>query len=183
MEKNNVIILLISSVFGAFWRRWLGTSTKESRIFKILALYSFVLILYVLFDLLHKNWYSWFCFAWVSTWFMLFWNISHGDYFCVNDTDVDESRLKWVDWCLKKIYGEENYYNFKGNVTGMWIRYTVPAIFCSIFMPFHWFWIAGTFVSFLYGLCGKLFPKKPYTEYAEYLSGFTSFFWFALCLI
>lgn len=183
MKKNNVIILLISSMFGAFWRRWLGTSTKESRFFKILALYAFVFILYVLFDFLHKNWYSWFCFAWVSTWFMLFFNLSHRDYFKVNDRSPDEARLKWVDWCLKKIYGEGNYYNFKGNVTGMFIRYTVPAILCSLFMPTYWFCLGGIIVAFCYGLCGRLFPDKPYTEYAEYTAGSLSFGLFYLALL
>lgn len=183
MKDKKSLILIVCSLFGAFWRRWLGTSTKISRFFKILVLYVFCFICYFYLDLLDYSVKSWIVFAWVSTWFMLFWNMSHGDYFGVNDTSQDEARLKWVDWLLKKIYGEGNYYNFKGNVTGMFIRYTVPAVLCCLLMPHHWFCLGGLIAAFCYGLCGKLFPKKAYTEYAEYMTGALSFGLFFVCLL
>lgn len=172
------LFLLFSVIFGAFWRRWLGTTTKISRIWKILVLYAFVFSVYLFF-----NCFEWFNYIWVSCWFMAFWNMSHGDYFAVNDTSPDEARLKWVDWCLRLIYGKGNYYNFKGNVTGLFIRYTVPAILCAIFMPTWWFCLGGLIVAFVYGACGKLFPDKSYTEYAEYIAGGSCFGLFVLCFM
>lgn len=185
MNKKSLYWLVLPIIaFGSWWRRWLGTGTDKTchRIWKILLLYAFVLLCYFLLGLLGSV-KDWICYAWVSTWFMAFWNMSHGDYFAVNDTSPDEARLKWVDWCLRLIYGKDNYYNFKGNVTGLFIRYTVPAVLCALFMPEWYFCFAGLIVAFDYGICGKMFPDKPYTEYAEYLAGGMCFGLFYLSLI
>jgi hypothetical protein len=107
--------------------------------------------------------------------FMRFWNHSHGDYFKVNDESKDEGRVKWLDWLLSKIYGKDNYYNFKGNLTGLIIGYSVYSIPVGIILHSILFCFAGAFLGFFYGLMGKVFPDKYYTKYGEYLSGLIVF--------
>lgn len=102
----------------------------------------------------------------------LFWARSHGDYFFVTSTEKDEGRVKWIDSVLRKIYGEGGYYNFKGNATGMLLRYEAPSILISLILFNFWFLLAGLSVTACYCVCGLLFPKKPYTSYSEYLAGF-----------
>lgn len=106
-----------------------------------------------------------------------------GDYFKVNDTSKDEARSKWVDWFLQKIFGKDGYYHFWGNVTGLFLGYTAPAIGCAYFIGNWWFSIAGFLVALTYGSMGKIFPNKCYTKYAEYMSGFLVFALLTICIL
>ena len=177
----------MSELWLAFWtlvgipfRRWLGGGLFEcSRIWKLLFLALCVFCMYLTSHQLDfKSWWSWFCMIWAYLWFMRFNNHTHGDYFDVNSEKPDEERSWWVGKVLKKLFGKGQYYNYWGNVVGLMLGYTVPALFASIFMPHHFFWIAGPIVALVYGIMGKLFPNKPFTEYAEWFNGPIMFFIF-----
>ena len=106
----------------------------------------------------------------------LMWSRSHGDYFSIFSTAPDEGRIKWIDWVLKKIYGVGGYYNFKGNFTGMLLRYTAPAILLSIIVLSPYFWICGLLVPVIYTVCWWLYDrgvyKLPAYHVAEAIMGF-----------
>lgn len=111
--------------------------------------------------------------------FAIHWAVGHGDYFYVYDTEADEARIKWIDWVLRKIYGENGYYNFKGNVTGMFLRYTSTAILVSVCLPNAWFILAGALTALVYALLGKSDKAIPYSEY---LAGAVNFVLLYLCI-
>ena len=92
----------------------------------------------------------------------LMWSRSHGDYFSIFSTAPDEGRIKWIDWALKKIYGAGNYYNFKGNFTGMLLRYTAPAILLSIIVLNPYLWLCGPVVPVVYTICWWVYDKGVY---------------------
>lgn len=92
----------------------------------------------------------------------LMWSRSHGDYFSIFSTAPDEGRIKWIDWVLKKIYGVGGYYNFKGNFTGMLLRYTAPAILLSIIVLNPILWMCGLIVPIIYTVCWWLYDKGVY---------------------
>lgn len=106
----------------------------------------------------------------------LFWSRSHGDYFSIFSTAPDEGRIKWIDWTLKKLYGEGGYYNFKGNFTGMLLRYTAPAILLSVIIFSPFFWACGLLVPVVYTVCWWLYDKGAYKvpayHVAEAVAGF-----------
>ena len=80
--------------------------------------------------------------------------------------------MVWASGILKLIYGKGGYYNFAGNFTGLMLGYLVPAIFASLTMGSHYFWIAGFTAPIVYSVC--CFCLKSIggqTEYAEYLHG------------
>lgn len=179
-----LIFCVLFSIMGSFWRAWFGGSFDGnldiSRIWKIL-----VLLLIFILMLLSKNsflFYKDYNFYLSFLLFMRFWNHSHGDYFKVNDASKDEARVWFVDKILQLIYGKDNYYNFWGNVTGMFMGYSIYSILTCFFLNNYLFSFAGLIVAFSYGICGKLFPDKCYTKYAEFLSGFLSFLLIYLCL-
>ena len=102
----------------------------------------FALVFWAYASLKILNWSDWRPYA-VAAAFAYHWARSHGDYFYVYDTGKDEGRIKWIDWLLKVIYGEGNYYNFKGNVTGLFIRYTSTACLVALCLPCPYFVFAG----------------------------------------
>lgn len=175
-------MIILFAVLGAFWRAWFGGSFGSvTRFWKYLALIFICCTMY-----LCK--YPYFTF-WLETtiWltqisFMVFWAMSHGDYFIVNSTAPDEKRIKWIDKILEWIYGKDGYYNFKGNVTGMLLRYGFTAIIVACCIPNPWFLLAGPCVAACYGLSGYLFPDKWYTKIAEFASGAIVFSLLYLCL-
>lgn len=173
-------MFLIFGIIGLFWRAWFGGSFKDiSRIYKILVLLIIFISMYLSkgYYLFYKDYNFYLAF----TFFMLFWNHSHGDYFKVNDISKDEPRTWIVDKILQLIYGKDNYYNYWGNVTGLFIGYTFYSLLTSIFIKNIIFSFTGLIVSLSYGMMGRLFPNKWYTKYAECLSGFLSFlliYWF-----
>ena len=78
------------------------------------------------------------------------------------------------------IYGEGNYYNFKGNVNGLFFRYTGTACIVAICIPDVYFVFAGLFTAGVYAITGKM--KNPIVI-AEFLSGLVNFALLYLCLI
>ena len=167
-------------LLGSLWRAWFGGSFGYCwRILKYVVGVGIVLLMYWSKSIL--DWYAWRMYA-VCVLFMYHWAMSHGDYFKVNNTDKDEARVRWIDWLLQKIYGKDNYYNFRGNVTGMLIRYTYTAVLVSLAVPNVWCICMGPIVAGCYGLAGKLFPDRWYTKIGEFISGCLCFMllWYTL---
>ena len=172
---------LVSFVLlGAFWRRWFGGGFGKfgdiTRFWKYLVLTLIVFSMFWVLGLL--DWYSVRIYL-VTLGFMIHWAEGHGDYFYVYDTGKDEGRIKWIDWVLRKIYGEGNYYNFKGNITGLLLRYTSTACIVAVCIPNAWFILAGPLTVLAYIITGKL--KKPIV-WAEFLSGALNFGLLYLCI-
>lgn len=162
-------MIILFAILGAFWRAWFGGSFwNVTRFWKYLVL---VLIVCGMYEFHIVDYHVWL----TQVSFMVFWAMGHGDYFIVNSTDPDEKRIKWIDKILEWIYGKDGYYNFKGNVTGMLIRYEFTAIIVACCIPNPWFLLAGPCVAACYGLSGYLFPDRWYTKIAEFASGATVF--------
>lgn len=173
--------LVIFSILGAFWRRWFGGGFGKAglitRFWKYLVLAGVVVGMYFVKGLL--DWHDWRMYAVIAA-FAYHWSRSHGDYFFVYSTAPDEGRIKWIDWVLRKLYGEGNYYNFKGNVTGLFLRYTSTACLVALCLPCTYFVFAGLLTAGIYALTGKM--KRPIVI-AEFLSGLVNFALLYLCLI
>ena len=167
-------------LLGAFWRRWFGGGFGKfgdvTRFWKYLVLTLIVFSMFWTLGLL--DWYSVRMYL-VTLGFMIHWAEGHGDYFYVYDTGKDEGRIKWIDWVLRKLYGEGNYYNFKGNVTGLLLRYTSTACIVSLSLWNPWFLLAGILTTLSYVVTGKF--KKPIV-WAEFLSGALNFGLLYLCI-
>ena len=167
-------------VLGALWRRWYGGGSGKlgdiTRGWKYLVLAVIVLSMYYVNILL--DWTDWRMYAVIAS-FMYHWSRSHGDYFYVYDTGKDEGRIKWIDYVLRLLYGKDGYYNFKGNVTGLLLRYTSTACLVALCIPNAWFIIAGLLTVLAYIVTGKL--PKPIV-WAELLSGALNFGLLYLCL-
>lgn len=182
-KNSNVGWLVLFSSMGFFYRPYLGGSFHQTKRFiQILLLLAIVFAMYYVSGNMPTDKTSWIKFALVEYGFMRFWNHSHHAYFQVNVTVLDK-RTKWVDWFLRVIYGEGKYFNWLGNVTGMFFSYLPYAIICSCFMP-HWYFSLGSVVvATCYGLSGKLFPMSWYTKIAEFASGLFCFGLFYLALM
>lgn len=165
---------LIFGVFMAIIRRWLGGGIyKCHRIYKNICYVALLILMYVCAGAFPKTWLQAFCFLWTIGWMVRFYNHTHGDYFILDDTQKDEGRSRWVDKVLKLIFGKDGYYNFAGNFVGLTLGYLAPAIFASITMPSHWFWLAGIATPVCYEVCEftlKFTGRR--TNFAEYASGF-----------
>lgn len=111
--------------------------------------------------------------------FAIHWALSHGDYYQVLDTSKDKGRIKWIDWVLRRLYGEDGYYNFKGNVTGLFLRYTGSACVVALCLPNAWFIVSGILTTLAYIVTGKM--ERP-TEKAEWLAGALNFGLLYLCI-
>ncbi len=164
--------MILFAFWESIWRRMFGCDGWNVPIIKNRAIQHAMNCAVVVFTLLLLQYSFWQIILATAVFEGLFWSRSHGDYYFVTDTRPDEARIKWIDAVLKKIYGEGNYYNFKGNATGLFLRYETPSILVSLITFNFWFLLAGVCVTASYCICGLLFPKKPYTDYAEYLSGF-----------
>ena len=183
MKKNtkNFLYTIVFSIIGGFHRRWFGGGFGKlgdiTRLFKYIALAGIGAAMYYAagkFDVKNGRMYA------VIIAFAYHWARSHGDYFYVYDTGKDEGRIKWIDWLLKVIYGEGKYYNFKGNVTGLFLRYTSTACLVALCLPCHYFVFAGLLTAGVYALTGKM--KRPIVI-AEFLAGLVNFALLYLCLI
>ena len=111
--------------------------------------------------------------------FAYHWARTHHDYYFVYSTEPDEGRIKWIDWVLRKLYGENGYFNFKGNVTGLALRYGATATIVSMFIPNAWFILAGVLTTLSYVVTGKL---KYSTNLAEWIAGALNFGLLYVCL-
>ena len=175
-----MILLPFFMIVGAFWRRWYGGGFGKlgdiTRFWKYLLMAGIVLSMYYVKSLL--DWQDWRMYAVIAS-FAYHWARSHGDYFYIYDTGKDEGRIKWIDRVLRLIYGEDGYYNFKGNVTGLFLRYTSTACFVALALPCPWFILAGLLTAFAYAVTGKM--ERP-TDKAEWLAGALNFTLLYLCI-
>lgn len=179
-DKKPLIFISLFMFTGSVWRRWFGGGFGKlgdiTRFWKYLVLSLIVLSMYYLKGIL--DWNDWRIYAVIAS-FMYHWARSHGDYFFVYDTRKDEGRIKWIDWTLRKIYGEGNYYNFKGNVTGLFLRYTATACVVCVAIPDWRFVFAGALTTLSYVVTGRL---KYSTNWAEWLAGALNFGLLYVCL-
>lgn len=180
-QEINKAWLGIFVVLGSlFWRPFFGGSFFYCwRWVKYVVGIAIVLSMYYLKNTL--DWNNWRMYA-VCVSFMYHFAKSHGDYFKVNDTSPDEARIKWIDWILKKLFKEKDYYTFKWNALGLLIRYVYTSIFVCLAIPNFLFIFAGIGTAFVYCLCAKLAPTGYYTKIAEYMSSLVNFFLLYLCL-
>ena len=169
MKKNIVIF----SILGAFWRRWFGGGFGKlgdiTRLFKYIALAGIGAAMYYAagkFDVKNGRMYA------VLIAFAIHWAVGHGDYFYVYDTEADEGRIRWIDWALRRIYGKGNYYCFKGNVTGLVLRYGSTACLVALCLGNPLFCLSSLLTPLSYVITGKM--ENP-TNKAEYLSGAVNF--------
>ena len=171
---------LLFAVIGALYRRWFGGGFGKlgdvTRLWKYLVLVAVVLFMYYINGLL--DWSDWRMYA-VLISFAIHWAVGHGDYFYLLDKEPDEPRIKWIDWTLRKIYGEGNYYNFKGNCTGLFLRYTSTAVLVALCIPDGWFVLAGLLTVSAYVVTCKL--PRPIV-WAELLSGAVNFGLLYICI-
>lgn len=179
-NKKPIVFLPLFMLAGGAWRRLYGGGFGKlgdiTRFWKYLLMAGIVLLMYYVKGLL--DWTDWRIYAVMAT-LAYHWARSHGDYFVVYDTHPDEGRIKWIDWTLRKLYGEGNYYNFKGNVTGLCLRYGGTSCLVAICIPNAWFIIAGFLTAFAYAITGKM--EKP-TDKAEWLAGALNFGLLYLCI-
>lgn len=179
-QKKQALYLVLFAVLGAGFRRWFGGGFGKlgdiTRFWKYLVLALIVLSMYYVKGLL--DWQDWRMYA-VIVAFAYHWARSHGDYFYVYDTGKDEGRIWWIDQVLRLLYGEDGYYNFKGNVTGLFLRYTSTACLVALALPNPWFICAGVLTTLSYVVTGKM--ERP-TEKAEWLAGALNFGLLYLCI-
>lgn len=179
-NKKQGLYLVLFSVLGAGFRRWFGGGFgkfgKITRFWKYLVLVLIVLSMYWSLGILDWNAVRMYA---VAVSFAYHWCRSHGDYFYVYDTGKDEGRIKWIDWVLRLLYGEDGYYNFKGNCTGLLLRYTSTACIVALCLPNAWFVISGILTTLAYIITGKM--ERP-TDKAEWLAGALNFGLLFLCI-
>ncbi|MBO4538649.1 MAG: hypothetical protein J5781_00115 [Clostridia bacterium] len=182
-EKNRTLLAALTfGAIGALWRRWygggFGKAGKITRFFKYLALIIVCLTMMYVKTL---------CFTFLGDFttyeqiasFAYHWARSHGDYFYVWSEGKDEGRIRWIDFTLRLIYGKDGYYNFKGNVTGLFLRYTSTACVVAFFLHNPLFILSGLLTTLSYVATSKM--EKP-TAKAEWLAGALNFILFFVCL-
>lgn len=172
---------LVSFMFlGSLWRRLYGGGFGKlgdiTRFWKYLVLVAIVLSMYYVKGLL--DWNNWRMYAVIAS-FAYHWCRSHGDYFYVYDTGKDEGRIKWIDWALRRIYGKGNYYCFKGNVTGLVLRYGSSSCLVAFCLGNLLFCLSGLLTPLSYVITGKM--ENP-TDKAEWLAGALNFGLLYLCI-
>ena len=172
--------MILFALIGAFWRRWFGGGFGKAgmitRFWKYLVLACVVVGMYFVKGLL--DWQDWRMYAVIAA-FAYHWARSHRDYFFVYSTEPDEGRIKWIDWVLRKLYGENGYYNFKGNVTGLFLRYTATACVVCVAIPDWRFVFAGALTTLSYVITGRM---KYSTNWAEWIAGAMNFGLLYVCL-
>ena len=163
-------------ICGALFRRFLGSDWyikghKIHRLYKLILLTLFCLLMYWVGGSFPTDFAGWFCMAWAIGWMIRYNSHTHGDYFGLDSTKPDEERSWWVGKVLKFLFGKGKYYNFAGNFIGLTLGYLVPAIMASLLMPHHYFWIAGFTAPIGYALCEFALGRWGSTNYAEFLNG------------
>ena len=181
-------LTLFWGIVMSFERRWLGGGFKAqigkiSRLWKNVAYVSILILMYLTSGNLPKTWWGLAAMVWTIGWMVRYYNHTHGDYYHLEDETPDEERSWWVGKVLKLIFGKGKYYNFVGNFVGLLLGYLVPALFASIFMPHHWFWVAGFTTTLSYVACRIWLGKLANNEYAEWVGGFLTGVIFYLNLI
>lgn len=170
MNGRLMLNSVLFATIGSVWRRWFGGGFGKfgdiTRGIKYAVLFGIIICMYSLKDMLDWRMYV------VFLAFAIHWAVGHGDYFYVYDTNPDEARIKWIDWVLRKIYGENGYYNFKGNVTGLFLRYTSTSCLVSVCVDNALFLLSGALTALVYALLGK---SDKAIAYSEYLAGAVNF--------
>jgi hypothetical protein len=178
--KRTNFWLIPFALIGACWRRWYGGGFGKAglvtRFWKYLVLAVVVFGMYFAKSAL--DWLNWRMYSVVAA-FAYHWARSHGDYFFVYSTAPDEGRIKWIDWVLRKLYGENGYFNFKGNVTGLFLRYTATACVVCVAIPDWRFVFAGVLTTLSYVVTGRM---KYSTNWAEWIAGALNFGLLYVCL-
>lgn len=175
-------MVFLFAAIGACWRRFFGTRkgiANVTRFWKYLILAIVVLAMYYTKSIL--DWKNWRMYATIFA-FMYHWSRSHGDYFYIYYTGKDEGRIRWIDRLLRKIYGVDGYYNFKGNCTGLFLRYTATACLVAAFIPNARFIFSGLLTTIAYAATGKVGTGKKPVQTAEWFSGAFNFALLYLCI-
>lgn len=184
-KNNRLFALFLFGTIGALWRRWFGggfgKAGKITRFWKYAVLILICFTMYYLADPYFTFWQKWRTYAAVAA-FAYHWARSHGDYFYVWSKGKDEGRIKWIDWVLRRIYGKDGYYNFKGNVTGLCLRYGSTSILVALCLNNSLFCLSGLLTPLAYVITGKMGTGKEPIAKAEFLSGALNFALFYLCL-
>lgn len=182
MKNREFEAALFFGAGGAVWRRWygggFGKAGKITRFFKYVALILICFTMYYIADPYFTFWRDFRTYVSIAA-FAYHWARSHGDYFYVWDTGKDEGRIMWIDWVLQRIYGKGNYYCFKGNVTGLVLRYGSTACLVAVCLSNPLFILSGLLTPLSYVITGKM--ENP-TNKAEFLAGALNFALFYLCL-
>jgi len=182
-NKNNGLFALFAfGAIGALWRRWFGGGFGKAG--KITRFFKYAVLILVCLTMLYVKLR---CFTYLGEFttyeqivsFAFHWAEGHGDYFFVWDTGKDEGRIRWIDWVLRRIYGKGNYYCFKGNVTGLVLRYGSTACLVAVCLSNPLFILSGLLTPLSYVITGKM--ENP-TNKAEFLAGALNFALFYLCL-
>ena len=164
---------------GALWRAWFGGGLTINPIWDCTRAIKYLCLMLTLAAMYYLLGYATFwtdiMFWCVGIAFCIHWAWGHGDYYITPSTEKDEARIKLIDWMLRKIYGEGGYYNVKGNVTGMFIRYTLTAIPVAVCAKNPLFLLAGAYTAFAYWFMWKLFPTRWFTKYGEFAAGAGNF--------
>lgn len=169
---------LIYSLSMSILRRIFGTQfyigkVKIPRLVKNIVYVLLLLLMYYTSGNFPTTITAWLMCIWVIGWAVRYWNHSHSAYWILYNEEPDCGKYKWIEKLLTWLFGKGKYYNFAGNFIGLTCGYFVPALLASIFMPHHWFWIAGFTTPIGYALCEYALGKDSNTEYAEFLNGFT----------
>ncbi len=182
-NKNNGLFALFAfGAIGALWRRWFGGGFGKAG--KITRFFKYAVLILVCLTMLYVKMR---CFTFLGEFttyekivsFAFHWAEGHGDYFFVWDTGKDEGRIRWIDWALRRIYGKGNYYCFKGNVTGLVLRYGSTSCLVALCLGNPLFCLSGLLTPLSYVITGKM--ENP-TNKAEFLAGALNFALFYLCL-
>lgn len=178
-NKKQGLYLVLFSVLGAGFRRFFGGGFgklgKITRFWKYLLLAAIFFLMYYVKSVL--DWYNWEMY-WTLFWFMIFWALGHGAWYCYWDTsDSGEGRLPLIDKIIWACIGKENSRTFWGNAFGMCVRYELTAIPVAVFTSW-WFLLAGFIVALCYVPAGI----KHNTNIGEYLAGATIFPLLYLCI-
>ena len=178
-NKKQGLYLVLFSVLGAGFRRFFGGGFgklgKITRFWKYLLLAAIFFSMYYVKSVL--DWYNWEMY-WTLFWFMIFWALGHGAWFCYWDhSDSGEGRLPLIDKLIWACIGKENSRTFLGNAFGMCVRYELTAIPIAVFTSW-WFLLAGFIVALCYVPAGI----KHNTNIGEYLAGATIFPLLYLCI-
>ena len=180
MKNREFEAALFFGAVGALWRRWFGGGFGRAglitRFWKYLVLAGVVIGMYFAKSAL--DWLNWRMYSVIAS-FAYHWARTHHDSYNVWSKEPDEGRIRWIDWVLRILYGENGYYNFKGNVTGLFLRYTATACVVCVAILNAYFAFAGLITTLSYVVTGKL---KYSTNWAEWIAGAMNFGLLYVCI-
>lgn len=184
-KNNGLFALFLFGAIGSLWRRWFGGGFGKAG--EITRFFKYAALVLVCFTMIYVKTL---CFTFLRDWktyakiaaFAYHWARGHHDYFYVWHTGKDAGRIRWIDWVLRRIYGEGKYYCFKGNVTGLALRYGSTSVLVALCFGNPLFCLSGLLTPISYVITGKMGTGKEPIAKAEFLSGALNFALFYLCL-